>query len=824
MGRALRYTYKLLRAWRDEGIKGAFRAGVDRIILKGEAQDHDYSRPLWTVLDVLFVNGCPPEQLPHPYRYRVQHQMEQLRACGYSVGELFYEQCSEKTALLGQTLVFYRCPHTEQVEAAIRQAKKLNRRVVFDIDDLVFDRKYTDTIPTVQAMGPEERALYDEGVNRYGRTMDLCEAGTTTTPAMRREMAKRLPEVYVNRNCASEKMVKLSEAAWRKAKETRQDLLAAAGSGREDSGAGMTGARDVRAVLNAEGDGKAVNGADAAIETIVVMGYFSGTITHNADFRLIQPAVTRVMDENPEVRLLLMGKLDLPAEMEKYRERIIQKPFVDWTALPEIIAGVDINLAPLETSIFNEAKSENKWVEAALVKVATVASRTGAFQEMIRDGETGFLASDDEWYQVLTRVIRDGEGRRRVAEAAYEECKARCVTTANAGHVRQIYEKLRRPHAAFVLPSSEISGGIMVALRHACFLQDEGWNVDLIMPDLKWPVWTEFGHSFACISYKDGACVNESWYDLMVATMWTTVEVIQKYPRVGRKAYLVQNYETDFYPWDDPQRLDCESTYRLRSGWRYLTISRWCAGWLKEKYGQHAGLMRNGLVTESFRPVERDWSGRKIRVLIEGDSAVEYKNVDESFRIAGRLDPEKYEIWYMSYNASPKEGYRVDRFLHAVPYEKVPEVYGQCDILLKSSWLESFSYPPLEMMATGGWAVVAPNGGNAEYLRDGENCLLYPLGDEEAAMEAIRRISEDSDLRQKLRDGGIRTAAERDWRMVRPEIVAQYKAAAFPEDGRGLAAGAEGEEMNPGAEAGERGAREAALPVEKQEKDRAAKN
>ena len=32
------------------------------------------------------------------------------------------------------------------------------------------------------------------------------------------------------------------------------------------------------------------------------------------------------------------------------------------------------------------------------------------------------------------------------------------------------------------------------------------------------------------------------------------------------------------------------------------------------------------------------------------------------------------------------------------------------------------------MMATGGYAVVVPNGGNKEYLVDGENCLLYPHG------------------------------------------------------------------------------------------------
>ena len=75
------------------------------------------------------------------------------------------------------------------------------------------------------------------------------------------------------------------------------------------------------------------------------------------------------------------------------------------------------------------------------------------------------------------------------------------------------------------------------------------------------------------------------------------------------------------------------------------------------------------------------------------------------------------------------------------------------------------------MMAAGGWAVVAPNGGNAEYLRDEENCLLYPLGDEEAAVRAIERLVQDKALREKLRAGGLRTAAGRDWSDLREDIV-----------------------------------------------------
>ena len=59
------------------------------------------------------------------------------------------------------------------------------------------------------------------------------------------------------------------------------------------------------------------------------------------------------------------------------------------------------------------------------------------------------------------------------------------------------------------------------------------------------------------------------------------------------------------------------------------------------------------------------------------------------------------------------------------------------DILLKTSLLESFSYPPIEMMATGGYVVALLNDGNKEYLEDGNNCLIYPNGDIDKAVHCI---------------------------------------------------------------------------------------
>ena len=103
-------------------------------------------------------------------------------------------------------------------------------------------------------------------------------------------------------------------------------------------------------------------------------------------------------------------------------------------------------------------------------------------------------------------------------------------------------------------------------------------------------------------------------------------------------------------------------------------------------------------------------------------------------------------------------------------------MYRQCHILLKSSILESFSYPPLEMMATGGYVVVAPNDGNLEYLQDGVNCQLYRQGDYAAAIDAIKRIVSDEDLRKRLYFGGIETAQKRDWGNLASSIVDLYRA------------------------------------------------
>lgn len=79
------------------------------------------------------------------------------------------------------------------------------------------------------------------------------------------------------------------------------------------------------------------------------------------------------------------------------------------------------------------------------------------------------------------------------------------------------------------------------------------------------------------------------------------------------------------------------------------------------------------------------------------------------------------------------------------------------------------------MMATGGLAVVVPNEGNIEYLRDEENCLLYEQGNIKDAIEKIERLVSDKKLREKLIENGLKTARERDWNKIEDQIMKLYE-------------------------------------------------
>lgn len=685
--------------------------------------------------DILFINGCT---LPHPERYRVQHQVEQLVANGLTVDSVFYDQLDLDMLRRYRGFVFFRCPVTPTVREFIAQAKLSNKACFFDIDDLVIDDEYTNQISYVRSMSKEDRAHYDDGVHRMKETLQLCEYAITTTPRLATELKKFTSEVFINRNVASDEMARHSFSAL---KHVKKD------------------------------------------PSRVVMGYFSGSITHNEDFALILPSIVALLKKHPNLYLKIVGLLDLPPELEPFKDQVLTIDFMDWRLMPREVASCDINLAPLTKTIFNEAKSENKWTEAALVKTVTVASNFGAFAEVIEDGATGVLANEDEWEAKLEELITNPELRAEIGEAAFKTVlNSHLTTTTEYDLATFIQSKLAR-NIAFVLPSTDISGGINVVLKHADILREHGWDVtliDAIHPTTLKKSLKEYEYRLSLPGYNVLTAYKtkpELYFDTIVATLWSTLEYVKEYANARNRLYFVQNFETDFYNHGDGlPRFLANASYRDQTGVQYVTMSLWCKEWLKKKYGKDARYTPNGIDLQYYPSHKRTFSAKeKVKILIEGDSKSEYKNTDEAFRIVEQLDPAKYEISYLSYRKEPKPWYRVDHFYNRISPDKVGEVYAKSDILIKTSLLESFSYPPLEMMATGGLSLVVPNGGNVEYLRDGENCLFYKQGDISDALEKLEQLVTNKALRDKLVKGGHDTARAYQWKKLEKQVLALYK-------------------------------------------------
>jgi glycosyltransferase involved in cell wall biosynthesis len=442
--------------------------------------------------------------------------------------------------------------------------------------------------------------------------------------------------------------------------------------------------------------------------------------------------------------------------------------------LPEIFTSFDINIAPLEKKILNNIKNENAWVLASLMKVPTIASNYGIFKHVIKNNKTGLLCSkENDWYLSLKTLINNEQYRKNLGENAYKYCEIEYNTLYNGYKLGHFINLISNKHIGFYIPSLEIYGGIYVILKHALILKSIGWNVDLIIEEGNIELFEFQGQQFNVISLKN-SFIN-SQYDIIVATYFTTLYSILNYYKTKRYLYLVQGYETNFFQYGNIFRIMAEKTYSTSFDIEYITISTWCKNWLWEKYKKKAKYSPNGIDFNNFTFYKRNLKKKKIRILIEGDSYSYYKNVDESFKITEKLDKNNFEIWYLSSSGKPKNWYKFDKFYNKIPFDQVKKIYYDCDILIKSSWLESFSYPPLEMIATGGYCIVVPNEGNKEYLRNEENCLFYNLGDIESAVKSINRLINDDKLQEILFTNGLLTARKRDWKNYINQVIQLYE-------------------------------------------------
>jgi glycosyltransferase involved in cell wall biosynthesis/SAM-dependent methyltransferase len=341
----------------------------------------------------LILSGCPGDT----FRYRCEHQAEQLQSYGFATDVAYFDQVDLDAVLNSyQCFLLHRVPHRMTVERFIRKAEELGKPVIFDIDDLVFDEDKLGYIRALEGRSPQEVQLYRDNIKQHHRTLSLCKFAVVATEPLRAAVQRTFPQIhcFINPNGLNDIQLRQAEQALQINKP-------------------------------------------AADAQIVRIAYLSGTPTHNRDFKECSRALERVLETYSHARLMLVGHIDSGEEFARFGERIELRPPVSWQDLPRLIRRVDINLAPLEgDNPFTECKSSLKYFEAAILGIPTVASDLEPYRKSVAHGENGYLCrTEEEWFHCISRLIEDPSLREKMGSIARKDALINWTTRAGAHHL-----------------------------------------------------------------------------------------------------------------------------------------------------------------------------------------------------------------------------------------------------------------------------------------------------------------------------------------------------------------------------------------------------
>jgi glycosyltransferase involved in cell wall biosynthesis len=464
------------------------------------------------------------------HQFRVADQIDILKHLGYDVISIPLDHLEEHEHLLifAEVVVLFRVAWNETLERIIAKCKEAGVVIVYDTDDYVFDpgianEKHVDGI---RFLSEKEKKLYHEGVLAYQTAVASSDIGLFTTPMLDRSYKQIYNKPsYIIKNGFSDYFFETSMEALKK--------------------------RPVKT-------------------SNVIIGYASGSLTHQKDFKVASRSVARVLKKYPHAVLRIVGLLNVDEfpEFLEFKDQIQVRPVATHKNLPYELSEFDINLAPLEVdNPFCEAKSDLKYFEAALVRVPTVASATEPYRISIKQGKTGYLAStEQDWFNHLDKLVSDHPHRLVVADEAYMDTIERYSSKGKEREVKEAFEKIYEYRdelfkkntftrtVTFVLPEMmKGSGGHAKAISVAKWL-------------------TQFGHTVSLnfignhTDYLDARMIEEEFQletknirviytdlpqhdsNIIVATFWKTVYYIQNATkRYGRKFHFLQDYEPYFY-------------------------------------------------------------------------------------------------------------------------------------------------------------------------------------------------------------------------------------------------------------------------------------
>lgn len=345
------------------------------------------------------------------FRYRAYNMAHVLNddAAGHVSASYFFLSDSERfdeIADAADVLVICRSRYCHRVNGLVTKFRARRKRVLFDVDDLVFDTDYAHLVVATLGLDVTQNGLWDDWfamIARMGQTLKLCDGAITTNDFLAQKLAdySGLP-VHVVPNFMNREQLALAQSVFAEKERARF-----------------------------AGNGK------------VTLGYFSGSPSHRLDYAIVESALAEVLALRPEAEVMVVGYIDHGPVMREFAHRVSRQPFHDYVNLQRLLGTVQFNLMPLQSNAFTDCKSELKYFEAASVGTLSIASPSFTYRRAIRDGENGYLAKAHEWAEVILRAMDRSDAYESMAQEARSDALSKFGWQEQTGAVLRALQLAR---------------------------------------------------------------------------------------------------------------------------------------------------------------------------------------------------------------------------------------------------------------------------------------------------------------------------------------------------------------------------------------------
>lgn len=333
----------------------------------------------------------------------------------------------------------------------------------------------------------------------------------------------------------------------------------------------------------------------------------------------------------------------------------------------------------------------------------------------------------------------------------------------------------------FVLPIWVAGGGANLIIQAARIMRSMG--VDAQILNLK-AHRESFENSYPGLEipiiYEDIESIPDKavLYEAVVATFNPTVSWIA--PAVEKKpdlivGYYIQDYEPYFYEPGSESYQKAKESYGLLSNLVRCCTTNWIDEQIQIHHKMPTTIIGASMDVDLFWPRPRKdplWPDRPMRIAAmirpHSERRSPHMTMSTLQQISEIYGP---KVQFKLFGTKPSDpgfaplpkDFPWD-FTGELSQIQMANLLNEVDIFVDFSTFQGLGLTAMESMACGGAVIVPEKGGAITFARNDENSLVVDTSDQEACLQALRRLIDDHALRAKLQMNAIHSV-----KMFHPE-------------------------------------------------------